>query len=64
MTSFYVRLDEADKTPAQIDQREETYRAAKVLRDNGFNVRVMEHFTGKSTEADAASIVLKMAGER
>lgn len=57
---FYVRVDESDKTPEQIVQREETYKAAKVLHKAGFDVEVREWFTGKSKIADAASIVIRL----
>lgn len=55
-----IRVDEHKKTPQQIAQREATYEAAKVLRRAGFKVDVREWFTGKSTDADAASIVLDL----
>lgn len=60
MVSFYVRVDEPDKTAEQLEQRERTYAAAKVLCDLGYEVEVREWFTGKSQTADAASIVLKL----
>jgi hypothetical protein len=60
MTQFYVRIDEHHKTPQQIAQREATYEAAKVLRRDGYDVEVVEHFTGSSKRADAASIHIKL----
>lgn len=60
MTSFYVRLGEANKTPAQIEQREKTYEAAKSLRALGYEVEVLEWFTGDAAKADAAGIILKL----
>lgn len=58
--SFYIRIDEHNKTPEQIAQRDDTYAAAKVLRDMGYSVEVREWFTGQSKTADTASIVLKL----
>lgn len=55
-----VRVDEHMKTGAQMAQREATYQAAKLLRDNGFECEVTEMFTGTSTTANAAAIFLKM----
>lgn len=54
----YVRLDEQQKTARQIIQREQTYMAAKILRDVGFKCHVAEHYTGDCANADAASIVI------
>jgi predicted DNA-binding helix-hairpin-helix protein len=56
--SFYVRLDEEDKTPEQLMQRERTYQAAKLLRAAGFDCQVIEYFTGKDPKANAAAIVI------
>lgn len=56
----YIRLDEANKTAAQIAQRERTYEAAKALRSSGFVCEVHELFTGSSKTADAACIVLPL----
>lgn len=56
---FYVRLDEANKTPEQLAQRERTYQAAKVLEAAGFHCHVQEHFTGDDMKATAASIILE-----
>ena len=56
----YVRIDEHNKTPQQVAQRDATYEAAKVLRKAGYDVEVREWFTGKSKNADAAGIVIKM----
>lgn len=56
---IYVRLDEQDKTNKQIKQREQTYLAAKILRQNGFKCSVREFFTGKSVSADAAAVILE-----
>lgn len=55
-----IRLDEADKTEAQISQRERTYAAAKALRSFGIRCEVREFFTGSSKTADAAGIFLLM----
>ncbi len=59
MTGVHLRLDEADKTPEQLAQRERTYQAAKVLRAAGFACDVREFYTGKCAGADAAGIFLK-----
>lgn len=58
---FHLRLDEEQKTPEQIAQREETYRAAAFLRKAGFDCEVTEMFTGSSKKANAAAIHLKLA---
>ncbi len=60
MSNPFVRLDEADKTPAQIDQRERTYEAARFLRSAGIACEVREFFTGSSKTCDAAGIFLSM----
>ena len=60
MSSFPVRIDESDKTPEQINQRERTYEAAKALRSFGIECEVREFFTGRRKTADAAAIVLKL----
>jgi hypothetical protein len=61
MTAFYVRLDEKDKTPEQLMQRDRTYEAAKILRSAGFKCRVNEYFTGNNPKADAAGITVEVA---
>lgn len=60
MTTIHMRIDEAEKTNAQIDQRTATYHAADVLRKAGIPCEVREFFTGKSKTADAAAIVLPL----
>lgn len=62
MSSFYVRIDEASKSDAQIAQRDRTYEAAKLLRRNGFDCEVRELFTGKDHNSSAACIHLKLDG--
>ena len=56
-----IRVDEHNKTPQQIAQREATYQAATYLRRAGYKVEVREWFTGKGTDADAAGIVLDLS---
>ena len=56
----YLRLDEEDKSPAQLQQRDKTYEAAKKLRDLGYDVKVLEWWTGKNSECYPAGIVLKL----
>lgn len=63
MTGFYLRLDEENKSDAQIQQRDRTYEAAKLLRRNGFECEVRELFTGKDTQRSTACIHLKLEGE-
>jgi len=58
MTTFNVRIDEQDKSPAQLMQRERTYEAAKLLVMAGFPCKVVEYFTGDDQRADAAGIIL------
>lgn len=58
--NFYVRVGEHNKSDAQIEQREATYKAAKFLRQNGIECEVREWFTGKDATADTASIVLTL----
>jgi hypothetical protein len=59
VTEFYVRIDEENKTPQQIEQRDRTYDAAKILRAAGIQCKVHECFTGKSVRANAAYITLE-----
>jgi hypothetical protein len=59
-----VRIDEHMKSGAQMAQREATYQAARLLRENGIECEVTEFFTGKSTTAPAAAIYLKMPTDR
>ena len=61
MMEFYVRIDEEDKTPEQLIQRDRTYEAAKILRSAGFKCRVNEYFTGKNPKADAAGITIEVS---
>lgn len=56
---YPLRLDEADKTPEQIAQREATYQACKILKAAGINAEVREFWTGKYTDADAAGIFIR-----
>ena len=56
---FHLRLDEEQKTPEQIAQREATYQAAKILNAAGYKCEVNEYYTGKSKTANAASIILE-----
>lgn len=55
-----VRIDEHQKTGAQMAQREATYQAARLLQREGIECEVIEYFTGSSTTANAAGIILKM----
>ena len=57
---FQVRIDEHDKTSAQIAQREATYNAARILKQHGIKCQVREFFTGSSQTADAAAIILDL----
>ena len=59
---IHLRVDEEHKTPQQLEQRELSYKAAKVLRAAGYDVEVMEWYTGRSKEANAASIIIKLKG--
>lgn len=56
---FQVRIDEHEKTDAQIAQREATYAAARILKQHGIRCEVREFFTGLSKTADAAAIILE-----
>ena len=58
--AFYVRIDEEDKTPEQLAQRERTYEAAKLLNAAGFKCHVTEFFTGKNSKANAAGITIEL----
>lgn len=55
-----VRIDEGYKSNAQVAQRELTYQAARILRENGIACEVREFFTGTSVGADAAGIFLEL----
>lgn len=57
----YIRVHENQETARQIIQREQTYVAAKVLRDAGFQCHVTVYFTGDDPKANAASIVIEQA---
>lgn len=61
--TFFVRLDEHDKTAAQVEQRERTYAAAAALKSQGIDCEVREFFTGDSKTADAAGIFLKLGNQ-
>ena len=56
----HLRIDEAQKSDKQKDQRELCYYACKLLRKAGYNASVTENYTGRSLDAHAASIHLDL----